>query len=186
MTTIKKTEEKRYQEFEVISNELLVTDPCYEKGTWCSGDLENVLPGIWQASVMRLQDPDWGDRVAELVICHESIKDTDAESIDEWVPITVGVDSGQAGFFDPQFYPNGEPGEYGDKDTFYGRACEATDNPHDWGIVDGHGVVSQSGFGDGAYACYVTRDPQGRVIAAKIVFISDEDYEDDHELPEPC
>lgn len=40
-------------------------------------------------------------------------------------------------------------------------------------------IVVSSGYGDGSYPVYVTRDENGRIATATIVFISDEEDEDE-------
>lgn len=35
--------------FEVTSDKLVISDPCYHLGTWCMGTLSNVEPGLWTA-----------------------------------------------------------------------------------------------------------------------------------------
>lgn len=92
-------------------------------------------------------------------------------------------DSGQAGFFCDSIYPKGETGEFGDKETFYGVACDATlETEHSAGIIFNKGFLSSSGFGDGGYNLYLHKtNDTGEVIGAKIVFIGDEDEEEDYE-----
>lgn len=220
--------------FNVSSNQLRVTDPCYTKGTWCAGVLENVLPGKWIAEKVVASNEEtggWGDRIAELCIWHgDYIGKVDAH---ELTKIDVGVDSGQAGFFDESQYPEGETGEYGDLDTFYGKVCDGTKgeyhtteekvyddafleeysaalkespqwkaDPSKWeqkledmrtkvryrsepdylGIANvGFGVATHSGYGDGGYDCFVGRNEDGEIVAARIVFISDEEEDENDE-----
>lgn len=215
--------------FHLTSNQLRVTDPCYTKGTWCAGVLENILPGAWIAEKVVASNQEtggWGDRIAELCIWHgDYIGNVDAHELTE---IHVGVDSGQAGFFDESQYPEGETGEYMDLDTFYGKVCEGTkgeyritveqmydeetvqymiesyakdgktlpeafvehmrtatrtrSEPDYLGIANvGFGVATHSGYGDGGYNCYVGRNDKGEIVAARIVFISDEEDEEDGE-----
>ena len=215
--------------FHLTSNQLRVTDPCYTKGTWCAGVLENILPGSWIAEKVIASNQEtggWGDRIAELCIWHgDYIGNVDAHELTE---IHVGVDSGQAGFFDESQYPEGETGEYMDLDTFYGKVCEGTkgeyritveqmfdeetvqymiesyakdgktlpetfiehmrtatrtrSEPDYLGIANvGFGVATHSGYGDGGYNCYVGRNDKGEIVAARIVFISDEEDDEDDE-----
>jgi hypothetical protein len=209
--------------FTITSTKLRVTDPCYEKDVWCSGVLENVLPGQWVADKVVASDSQtggWGDRISELQISH--IDYHGVVDVNEPAAFTVGVDSGQAGFFDELMYPEGPVGEYGDLETFYGKVCQGTQgNSYMWEerlydestverlidatdqanqqIVDdlknitvtksgydylgianvGFGVATHSGFGDGGYSCYVGRNDQGQIVAARIVFIGDDDEEND-------
>ena len=167
--------------FEVKSGKLVVTDPCYDRGTWCMGLLEDVKNGTWEAYTQTKNEGFWGDRVAKLVVFHKD-HDTDIGATRHIAQFEVGVDSGQAGFFDEPSYPQGDPGEYGDLGTFYGRVCALHDGDKDEyidaGIVDGSGVVSSSGFGDGGYRCNFYK-LDGQVVAAEIVFIGDEDDDDE-------
>lgn len=111
--------------FAITSGKIRVSDPCYTKDTWCAGVLENVLNGDWVAEkvVYGNDVTGWGDRIGELRIFH--IHHTH-QNATELVEIDVGVDSGQAGFFDEEQYPDGETGEYGSEETFYGKVCAGT------------------------------------------------------------
>ncbi len=214
--------------FTLTSDKLRVTDPCYERGTWCAGVLNNVLTGKWIAEklVISHEETGWGDRIGQLQIWHEGYIDHVTAS--ELTDISVGVDSGQAGFFDESQYPEGETGEYMDLNTFYGKVCAGTageyrqteekvwpdelvaeyeqmfkesgkwsdeiaarvedmktktrinSEPDYLGIANvGFGVATRSGFGDGGYQCYVGRNAVGQIVAARIVFITDEDLVED-------
>jgi len=156
--------------FEITSGTLIVSDPCYSRGTWCAGSLKDVRNGKWTAYI-RVND----ERVVELEIRHADIDGLPNALNECWENsgIDVGVDSGQAGFWDDPKYGNGE-GEYGDLNTFYGKACDKTLNSGRAGIMDG-GVVSSSGYGDGSYICLFVRDQLRKdIVAAKIVFIEDD------------
>lgn len=163
--------------FYVDSGKLMVSDPCYDIGTWCQGSIDNVPNGTWNAKIIRTDENSWGVRCAELHAYHES---TNGLFLD-WIKsdIRVGVDSGQAGIFDYAKYPQGEStGKYGDKDSFYGKVCDITlDSKLSSGVIE-FGTVSSSGYGDGGYNCYYATDKNGKVIAVKIVFIGDESEED--------
>jgi hypothetical protein len=170
------------ENFVIVSGKIRVTDPCYTKDTWCSGVLENCMNGKWFAGKVVWGNEatgGWGNRIAELQIWHESHVGSECY---ENSGIDVGVDSGQAGFFDEGSYPEGETGEYGELDTFYGKICEGTANENYLGIANvGFGVATSSGYGDGGYDCFIRRDHEGRIVAAKIVFISAESEEDEED-----
>lgn len=179
-------------EFEVKSGKLRVTDPCYEDDTWCSGVLTGVKNGTWEAYANIENHGGWGERVAKLVVFHKEHSD-DLGMWPQKASFEVGVDSGQAGFFDEDAYPHGERAEdgYWNKDEFYDKCCDATcgrdrdDKADGYGIIDGRGVVSSSGFGDGGYDCNFYKDKDGQIVAAEIVFIPEEDEEEQEEdIPE--
>ena len=104
--------------FTVNGTEIRVSDPGYDKEVWCCGTIEDMAPGKYKAFVAYSEDPDWGRRVEMLLIKHASSQCqtrsanyvcSDEDKIYwsygwERVPITVGVDSGQCGFFDEAMY----------------------------------------------------------------------------------
>ena len=131
--------------FEVISGQLDVSDPCYARDVWCRLVLDNVRKGTWHAgvSLYDFNDSAYGRdrRVTALTIAHEEYKDSDLDS--EKAIGHIGVDSGQAGFFDSAHYKDdsivtdemlrrrrntdrrAEPGE-----RWYDLCCEVTLGQH--------------------------------------------------------
>lgn len=177
-----------------------ISDPCYEKGTWCAGSLENVKKGEWNCFLRKSDEGDWGIRNAEIMSVHSDInpdfisyedeikkvRTEKLKSIDgsdgkyifwELTNIHVGVDSGQAGIFDENIYPNTkeEQGEYGDSTSFYGKCCDNTLNDIGCGVIEG-GFVSRSGYGDGGYNCFVAKKDD-EIVAINIIFIGDDEEE---------
>ena len=170
---------KELGSFEVTSGKLRVCDPCYSRRDKGVLVLENVLPGRYFASIeIRDMGGIWGKRVTRLDIRHENYNDMNSFDVG-----TIGVDSGQVGFYDDDYYPQGDDtGEYEDFDTFYGKACGLTLSEEKGGIIDNFGVVSSSGYGDGEYFVSAVRESAGWVVAASIIFIfDDEDEGDDYE-----
>ena len=189
--------------FTVESGKLRITDPCYDDGTWCMGDVEDVADGLWEGFVIMRQSGFGGLRPGELLAFNiEEVRRPTPEGM-TWarMPFEVGVDSGQAGIFDWGSFPHGARGEDGayNKDSFYDACCRVTlgeelhprvqarrvqklvflhDRKPAAGTVHGMGVVSQSGDGDGGYRCFVARK-NGKVVAVKIPFLGDEDYDED-------
>ncbi len=156
--------------FNISSGVMRVTDPCYDPGTWCSGTID-VPNGEWHAYIEESDEGTWGKRVASIEVRYQN----DFKHYSwELTNIDVGVDSGQAGFFDNQLYPD-HPGD----DPFYDRVCRLTLGENSAGVIE-FGAVSSSGYGDGGYSCYVARNSDNQIVAAKIVFI-DDGYEEDEE-----
>lgn len=87
-----------------LYDKVRVTDPCYDSDVWCAGVLENVLPGTYKTYMTELANG--ADvRVGLLSIWHESVTDHIAlVNKREKADISVGVDSGRAGFIDESFY----------------------------------------------------------------------------------
>lgn len=159
--------------FENESGSFIISDPCYEIGTWCAGRLDNVATGQWNAFVTRVDGDDWGVRCSEISAYHVSVIDKNLD----WVKsdIHVGVDSGQAGIFDvPKFHSKNE--------EWYSQICDLTSSDLGAETLDG-GVVSSSGYGDGGYDCYYTKKDD-KIVAVKICFIEEYNEEYDEEEDE--
>ena len=225
-----------------LPDKVIVSDPCYTRGTWCMGALENVKPGAYRTALTYTDQTDeWGTRVSELQVMHET---ETGDRVWRKTDIHVGVDSGQAGVFCDTIYPHGEKtGEYRDNKSFYGQCCDATlgegyVNLQRWHDLQGElalneknalnkeisldvlekmrgsygeevyqmrktaiesgtmppkpqwdqgntvferGLVSSSGYGDGGYDCFVQEDEDGKVVAIKIVFIGEDDFEEEED-----
>ena len=186
------------EQFFVGSGDLRVTDPCYDLTAWCSGQLRNVKNGTWNAQVGYYKDPEefassmspstYAGRVAYLHIYHDSVEPQEVGDMNNGVwrlaeHFEVGVDSGQAGFFDLDFYKEQKEDESRDR-VFYDEVCRLTCHmdktgvDRSFGVVE-RGAVSSSGYGDGSYDCYFRHDEDMQVVEAIIAFIQEDDPEED-------
>lgn len=171
--------------FDLTTPVMRVSDPCYDRNVWCCGTVENCRIGTWEAAVLKTDEGDWGERNAVLAVRFanggpkfSAINRAVCNGTGQWqeCPFEVGVDSGQAGFFDEQYYqmdavfgkpsdPTEEPGE-----LWYRHCCEATMSRVSAGVIP-YGVVSSSGYGDGGYAAVKHLTKDGQVDFMFIVFI---------------
>jgi len=188
--------------FEVTSGKVVVTDPCYERGTWCAGVLDGVRNGRWLGYAF-IAPSDFGICVHELTIHHADLGDEEVEL--QLADFEVGVDSGKAGIFDEAMYPSGKkletwdsksskrietdcPFDYRNEAGFYKRACNASRGgerstskwipPTMVGVMP-EGVVSSSGIGDGSYECQYHRNADGEIDYITIIFIDEDEDEED-------
>ncbi|ATW58055.1 hypothetical protein CNR34_00122 [Pseudomonas phage nickie] len=121
---------------------------------------------------------DWSGRVAFLHIRHESVANEPIDPL-SFVPnddFQVGVDSGQAGFFDLAPFElvaaqKEHKGDTPEHEAFYEACGENTLGSEMWGIVQGMGCVSSSGYGDGGYKLCERRNEAGELIEARIVYM---------------
>ena len=175
--------------FEVESGVVIVSDPCYDKDTWCNGILKNVRKGEWVCDVIIKEESGWGKRVACLIAKHKGTIVPDISSFQwEAQSFDVGVDSGQAGIFDEKYFKDdkvirnvkrlneskiicaGEP--------WYSMCCDRTLNSeHEAGTIP-CGVVSSSGLGDGAYVCHTVKSGK-QIVGIFIDFGLEIDQEED-------
>ncbi len=171
--------------FEVVSGKLMVSDPCYKRGTRLHGTIDNVKNGKWRATIV--SEP--GSRyIASLLVEHTSIAGEVYSMWSTQTDFNVGVDSGQAGFFDDAHYKNdSDVSEYQwvnadrkicEDDPWYSMCCDATCYHENNARVIPFGAVSMSGYGDGLYHCHYYKNEQGEVVAAEITFIREEEDDD--------
>jgi Protein of unknown function (DUF4241) len=142
---------------------------------------------------MQKHKDEYKGRISVLAVAHESVDE-------EWLKsfstngmvlssIHVGVDSGQAGFYDLKAFT--EVKKYEDHaEAFYRGVCDATLGDEQFG-TNQFGATSSSGYGDGGYDCFYKTNDAGQIVAAMIIFIAEDEDEDfdedeaglsDHEL----
>jgi len=163
-----------------LTEEVIVSDPCYTIPTSCQIKLNNVLPGDYHPFVQKSTEFGRGNRCHRLGVIHN---DYIANHKLSWRvnPGEVGVDSGQAGIFCKTGYRNDELAESittpeinfditrdGEGDVWYEKMCKFTLSDKQWGSYD-TGVVSSSGIGDGGYDCLVAK-VNGKIVGICINF----------------
>jgi len=175
-----------------LSNDVIVTDPCYTEDIWCLARFTNVLPGTYKCYT---EHDDSTDRVAMLRITHlDYIAGKKSRLLYEHAA-DIGVDSGQAGIFcmtsyrddsydipipedsDPDWIiddgpTEGYPGQY-----WYSRVSAHTFTNYSWGAYD-RGTVSRSGWGDGMYPVIIAKDGD-QIVSIQIQFLFDDEEEDE-------
>jgi hypothetical protein len=162
-----------YDSYELIGvfesdGTLVISDPCYEPGAWCSAMLTDCETGTWTAVAMI------GDegRVSALVAVSNALEDPIAQQLKDRkfikVPGVIGVDAGLCGIFPAKTF--NKKGKWQSiVDTFiserdmHGRALD--------------GVWSSTGYGDGSYNLYYAENASGDVNTILVTFI-EEGYED--------
>ena len=157
--------EEEYNAIE-LGEKVRVSDPCYDEDTWCAGTLTDVLPGqyICKKYIMRTNK-----RIAAIEVSH--IKHQSKYTFDEDAEIDVGVDSGQCGIFELEYFL-----EHQGQETWYEKVCQLTGlQLPDANSIDGQGYVSSSGYGDGSYDCNIARNADGKIIAIRVIYIADAD-----------
>lgn len=183
-------------EFEIKSGEIIISDPCYTKGTWCQATIP-AANGKWLAEVERINEGFSQNRNAILIAYHAQSLLNNSKLREELrsryttnAPMehVFGVDSGQLGYFDVDIYDIdstitstlGDEEDYWTRENkrWYGSCCHQTSETTErWGVING-GVVSSSGWGDGSYATYGVKDKDGIYIALMTVFIDESDDSD--------
>lgn len=176
-----------------LSDNVRVSDPCYDNDVWCKTKLTGVLPGNYNVFVEKGDEHGWGMRVKSLRVIHEDFSDND-----NWEEHSeIGVDSGQAGIFCETSYRNDRiaesivtppskfdlPGRDSEGDLWYEKMCNFTLSDDQCGIYE-TGVVTSSGIGDGGYPLDIIREKNGYIVGMKITYLFDEDEEEEYEEEE--
>ena len=175
--------------FIALGDKIMVSDPCYGMNTWCQGVIDNVLKGNYKCTVETSDEGEWGNRVSAIQVVHEDYVKKSLEYSKE--NFEVGVDSGQAGIFDYEYYKkyhsDSSEIEHVNK-AWYWEICELTVTTNvnwptiqisDGNTIDGLGFVSSSGYGDGGYDCWTAHNDEGKIVAIRVEYITKYDEEDE-------
>jgi hypothetical protein len=179
--------------FVIKSGKIVLSDPCYDLGTWCQGVIDKVKNGVWIAEIE--DTTDFGGRISRLLAYHINFPTTSDDIADdgELLPFEGGVDSGQFGYFDFDEYRSDESVQgvprlaeqdqpiIREDEPFYSICCDRTLTKDMWGVIP-FGVISSSGVGDGLYPTYGIKNGDGEYVAFTTIFLDrDEDFEDDED-----
>lgn len=162
-----------------VGKEVMVSDPCYSPGTWCQGIVKNMLPGFYHCGGEIVETNGWGKRVSKIRILHESYSDIPSYLEEE--DFEVGVDSGQAGIYDAEYYYDQFKNDE-QREDWYNRVCDATWDDNSgfaWDMIDGKCIVSASGYGDGSYVCRTAKNQDGQIVYVEIDYGVEEDEDDE-------
>lgn len=151
-----------------LEDKVIVSDPAYERGTWCAAELENVVAGEWQVAVGIDTLNSWGKRVYILTAVHVQTAGKPLEfALQE--DVDLGVDSGRMSIFSAE--------QYEAKSLDY---CEGLFGNEDVEIIGANnrhgnddepiGVICSSGIGDGSYNLYLAYS-DNKIVGIQISFL---------------
>lgn len=154
----------------IAEDKIVVADPSFDYGDSGMVLLKKVLSGKYFSNVTTADN-----LITSLKICHSDYKNSDL-NFERYR--FIAVDSGQAGFFDKDYFVKNQGGTFGDLNSFYGLACSITMSPKQAGVIRKKGVVASSGFGDGSYLLFVAKNSANKIVSAYIEFISQIELEE--------
>lgn len=173
-----RTKIRKIGSFKIKNGEAIVSDPCYSKKNFLSLWMKNVKNGTWKAMIVE------DDGYNAVLVCQHSKEEpitSPFKIYDTWeiADVVIGVDSGQVGVFDPEFYKDdksvenvkriGESDPICEEDPFYSICCDRTLNSKHGGVIP-YGALSSSGCGDGTYDCWYKKDGDGVVVGIAVDF----------------
>lgn len=144
----------------VFDNNIDISDACYSRDGYSNIIDYKIKAGKYGCYIKYGKPEEYEEnRIAEISIIKKGYGGTKNMF---WNEIgTIGVDSGIAGFFNHKI-------EYSDEE--WRRFCDRLKEGKWWVNFD-NGFFSLSGWGDGGYYVYESRNNNNEVIALKIVFI---------------
>jgi len=173
--------------FEIETPIVRVSDPCYDKETWCAGTIDNCKVGEWESKVIKSNEGSWGERVAYLIAWHQDTVEPNVDNDWKKSDIDVGVDSGQAGIFDDKYFKDDDIVDVVKRvhyesictdEPWYSICCDRTLCKKGAGVIP-FGCVSCAGYGDGSYNASYIEDGHN-VVAIMIDFgLGEEEVDED-------
>lgn len=159
--------EKQIGKVNFTKGHVTVTDPCYNKSTWCTAKVNNVFKGEWEASVEIEDCGDWGNRVAQLILKvpgQEVIKSVRLSN-------DIGVDAGVCGVFeDKPDYQMKAWGDICDELCYKNYGLASISN-----AFHCNGAWSSSGYGDGSYTAVIGMNEAGKIVQIIVEYLTDEE-----------
>lgn len=137
-----------------------ITDPCYDRSTWCRMNDVRIAEGKYGCFIHKNEnskDPWDANRIRTIGIYLNGNFST--RMVFEQIG-NIGVDAGLAGFF------HHKP-DYSDEE--WSRLCEKIEGA-DTFLEDGS-FFSSSGYGDGEYPVYASKNTDGEIVALEIRFL---------------
>ncbi|MDO4564471.1 MAG: hypothetical protein Q4C04_02510 [Clostridia bacterium] len=145
----------------VLKDALRIGDPCFDLDVWCAGQV-CLRRGKYECFIGYTPDRK-GVRALGMQLQGSSQLPT------QTAPFVIGVDSGQCGFYDLQYYCRMRQNE--NYPSWYSRVIELTQEPERMGgILDGCALVSRSGGGDGTASFRYAADEFGCCTALLLEF----------------
>ena len=148
-----------------------ITDPCYDRGTWCALWNVKVRSGNYKCSYENESDGVWGERTKACSIVHEEYAD---RYLSENYLGNIGLDAGMAGFFKDK--PDFDDDAWHDLCNFCSGVRDGNEENDTVGYQNDYGFWTESGYGDGSYDVY-SYETDGEIVGLVIKFI--EDCDDD-------
>ena len=148
-----------------------ITDPCYDKGTWCTAKTDELPAGdyvllyftkkCWYKGPSDVKR-DYFERIAANAIVLDSAYDSfvNGECKKEYLN-EIGVDAGQAGYYQ-------DKPDY-DDDAWYDFCEELRQNKHLFNVTK-EGFCTESGWGDGCYPVSIIKK-DGKPVGLTIDFL---------------
>jgi len=164
--------QKLLDEFVVLPEHVIVSDPCYKKGTWCAAELTDVLSGKYYVDFYHAEEDSWGGH--QFVLVHENYKRGIMPK--EFLDIELGIDAGMVGvypeneFRNDSIVPPTEELYFENELGWYSAIIPHNEkNQKPWKIMQ-NCFTSESGYGDGVATLFVDRNKDKKIVRIGVKF----------------
>jgi hypothetical protein len=152
-----------------LPKDVIITDPCYSKDTWCQVILHNVKPGRYYIDIYPNSGYDLSNGHAFLLTHENYLRDIHPRKLHK---TPLGMDSGQIGVYPLEFYGDESLNlpvkdkyqAYIHKDSWYFAHC----SEDMWNIIN-NDFTCDSGYGDGEAELYYDKDGD-EIIRFAVIF----------------
>tara|TARA_Y100000389_G_scaffold204501_1_gene257467 strand:+ start:2981 stop:3559 length:579 start_codon:yes stop_codon:yes gene_type:complete len=135
-----------------FSDRVCISDPCYDRGTWCGEFDLDIKEGSYECRTIVGEWANWGRRVWRLTAVHEN------EKVTKWkFETNLGVDAAMMSIICSVYYDTERHEALSDYRSNAGQT--------------GHGFYSNSGLGDGSYALFCGHNDKNEIVALSVVFL---------------
>ena len=156
-----------------LGSKVVLSDPCYDADIWCSAEIINMMPGVYDCYADIALCGEWGTRVVRLVVI--PAESNDDIIYDHEVPATLAVDAGVFGIYDSEYFCRHK--KLDDEKWYNENVISWISKENAFICEEGKGFITESGYGDGCYCAYYSKNDRGQINSIEIVFI-EPDYKD--------
>jgi len=155
-----------------LTEKVVVSDPSYELGTWCSGILDGVLEGKYIIDYFKAEDR-WDGHT--MVLTHESMAFDDIGLPTIKLPMDIGMDGGMvaiapfAVWKSDDNVPEGLEINYGWEPKWFTSLIPLDSLGLSYRVVNDV-LCSSSGYGDGAASLFVRRTRRQEIYQIMVRF----------------
>jgi len=157
-----------------------ITDPCYDRDTWCRINDAPVKPGKYDCFSV-VGDDGWGPRPYRCRIQHESLGGGTVKNFECFG--AVAVDAGVCGFFShkPNYKEDDQWGDVCGRLDAHNKRADVQDDAYraylfhkEDAVMRCEAFFTESGMGDGYYEVYAAKK-EGEIVALELRFDYDEE-----------
>lgn len=155
-----------------LGTSVILSDPCYEPDIWCSAEVKDMSPGIYDCYADFADMGAWGMRVTQLTVVKEN---PPHEGPYRLMPVNacLAVDAGMFGIYDAEYFRKVK--EENPEAWYQQNVISWVAKEEGFICEEAKGFITSSGYGDGCYNASCHLDDNGKVYKIEVSFIEPEE-----------